>query len=132
MSLSRPIPTSIIWENILLHTLAGEKIHTAKVNVVDTTPPELTVHPVATDLVQEITPEMFVENTSDVTEVTVQFKNEADWSAEGTYDVEISATDTSGNETVEAATLTRTKDTTAPTVQGAEETEVLQGPDHRL
>ncbi len=52
---------------------------------------------------------MFVENTSDVTEVTVQFKNEADWSAEGTYDVEISATDTSGNETVETATLTRTK-----------------------
>lgn len=113
-------------EYTVTYTCRG-KDYTAKVNVVDTTPPELTVHPVATDLVQEITPEMFVENTSDVTEVTVQFKNEADWSAEGTYDVEISATDTSGNETVETATLTRTKDTTAPTVQGAEETEVLQG-----
>ena len=113
-------------EYTVTYTCRG-KDYTAKVNVVDTTPPALTVHPVAADLIQEITPEMFVDEASDVTDVSIQFKNEADWSAEGTYDVEISATDTSGNETVETTTLTRTKDTTAPTVQGADKAEVLQG-----
>lgn len=113
-------------EYTVTYTCRG-KDYTAKVNVVDTTPPELTVHPVTTDLVQEITPEMFVENASDVTDVTVQFKNKADLSTEGTCDVEIAATDTSGNETVKTATLTRTKDTTAPVVQGTDEAEVLQG-----
>lgn len=103
------------------------KNYTAKVNVVDTTAPTLSVHPCTVDLTQEITPEMFVDEASDATEVAVQFKNEADWSAEGTYDIEISATDTSGNETVQKTTLTRIKDTTAPTVQGIENAEVLQG-----
>ena len=115
-----------IGEYTVTYTCKGRD-YTAKVNVVDTTPPELTVHPVTTDLIQEITPEMFVKDVSDVTDVAVQFKNEADWSAEGTYDIEISAVDTSGNETVRETTLTRKKDTTAPTVQGVDNTEVLQG-----
>lgn len=103
------------------------KNYTAKINVVDTTPPELTVHPVTTDLVQELKPEMFVTETSDLTEVTVQFKNKEDWSKEGIYDIEISAVDTSGNETVQTAVLTRKKDTVAPTVQGVDNAEVMQG-----
>lgn len=115
-----------LGEYSVTYTCRGRK-YTAKVNVVDTTPPELTVHPVTTDLVQEITPEMFVKETSDLTEVTVRFRNEADWSAEGTYDIAISATDTSGNETVESATLTRKKDAAAPVVQGVDNVEVMQG-----
>ena len=115
-----------LGEYSVTYSCRGEKC-TAKVNVIDTTPPVLTVHPVTVDLVQEIRPEMFVKETSDLTEVTVQFKNEADWSAEGTYNVEISAVDTSGNETVQTATLIRKKDVTAPTVQGVKNIEVLQG-----
>lgn len=115
-----------LGEYSVTYTCRGRD-YTAKVKVVDTTPPELTVRPVTADLVQEITPEMFVKEASDPTEVTVQFKNKADWNAEGVYDVEISATDTSGNETVETAELTRKADTTAPVVQGIDNVEVMQG-----
>lgn len=117
---------SRLGEYSVTYTCRGRDYRT-KVNVVDTTPPELTVRPVTCDLVQELTPDMFVKETSDLTDVTVQFKDKADWSAEGTYDVEISAVDTSGNETVQTAVLTRKKDTSAPVVQGVENAEVMQG-----
>ena len=126
VSVQSDADVSRIGEYSVTYTCKG-KDYTAKVNVVDTTPPTLKVHPCTADLMQEITPELFVSEASDVTDVTVQFKNEADWSAEGTYDIEISATDTSGNETTQSTTLTRVKDTTAPTVQGVDTVEVLQG-----
>lgn len=101
--------------------------YTATVKVEDTTPPVLKVHPYTTDLVEEITPEKFVEKTDDLTEVTLSFKNPAAWDTEGTYNVEIAATDTSGNETVETAQLIRKKDVTPPVVQGVGNIEVMQG-----
>ena len=69
----------------------------------------------------------FVKETKDLTEVSVRFKEQGAWDKEGTYDVEIAATDTSGNETVGTTTLTRKKDTTPPVVQGADNVEVMQG-----
>ena len=66
---------SRIGEYSVTYTCKG-KDYTAKVNVVDTTPPTLKVHPCTADLMQEITPELFVSVASDVTDVNVQFKNE--------------------------------------------------------
>lgn len=103
------------------------KEYKTTVKVADTTPPELSVHPCTTDLAAEITPEMFVDSTSDATDVTVKFKDPEDWSSEGTYDIQISATDTSGNETIAETSLTRKKDTAAPEIQGIDSMEILQG-----
>ena len=108
------------------YTCRGHE-YKATVKVEDTTPPVLKVKPYTTDLVEEITPEKFVKEVSDFTETSIQFKDRQAWDKEGTYDVQIAATDTSGNETVETTTLTRKKDITPPVVQGADNVEVLQG-----
>ena len=108
------------------YTCRGHK-YKATVKVEDTTPPQLEVKPYTTDLVEKITPEMFVKEVSDCTETTVHFKDQKAWDKEGTYDAQIAAVDTSGNETVKTAKLTRKKDVTPPVVQGADNVEVLQG-----
>ena len=108
------------------YTCRGHE-YKATVKIVDTTPPALKVHPYKTDLSGEVTPEKFVKEATDLTEVTLSFKDPGSWDQEGTYDVRIAATDSSGNETVETTTLTRIKDTTPPVVQGVDNVEVLQG-----
>ena len=108
------------------YTCRGHE-YKATVKVVDTTPPALKVHPYKTDLSGDVTPEKFVKEATDLTEVTLSFKDPGRWDQEGTYDVRIAATDSSGNETVETTTLTRIKDTTPPVVQGVDNVEVLQG-----
>lgn len=110
----------------VIYTCRGHE-YRATVKVEDTTPPVLKVRPYTTDLAEEITPEKFVEEASDLTEVTLSFKNPGKWDSEGTYDVQIAATDTSGNETLETAELTRKKDITPPVVQGVGNIEVMQG-----
>lgn len=115
-----------LGEYPVTYTCRGHE-YKATVKVEDTTPPELTLKPCTTDLVEKITPDKFVKETKDLTEVSVRFKEQGTWDKEGTYDVEIAATDTSGNETVGTTTLTRKKDTTPPVVQGADNVEVMQG-----
>lgn len=115
-----------LGEYPVTYTCRGHE-YKATVKVEDTTPPELTLKPCTTDLVEKITPDKFVKETKDLTEVSVRFKEQGAWDKEGTYDVEIAATDTSGNETVGTTTLTRKKDTTPPVVQGADNVEVIQG-----
>lgn len=115
-----------IGEYPVTYTCRGHE-YKATVKVEDTTPPILKVQSYTTDLAEEITPEKFVQEVSDFTETSVRFKDPQAWDKEGTYDIQIAATDTSGNETVETATLTRKKDSTPPVVQGADNVEVLQG-----
>ena len=115
-----------IGEYPVTYTCRGHE-YKATVKVEDTTPPRLKVQSYTTDLAEEITPEKFVQEVSDFTETSVRFKDPQAWDKEGTYDIQIAATDTSGNETVETATLTRKKDSTPPVVQGADNVEVLQG-----
>ena len=82
----------------------------AVVKVRDTTPPDLEVKDYTTDMTEEIKPEMFVEKTEDLSDVTVRFAEEGSWDEEGNYTVEILAEDASGNQTVKDAVLTRKKD----------------------
>ena len=108
------------------YTCHGRR-YEATVQVRDTTPPTLKVRSCSTDLAEELKPEQFVEETSDATEVTVQFKDGAPPSRDGTFDVPILATDSSGNQTVRNASLTRIKDEIPPALHGVEDVELLQG-----
>lgn len=105
------------------------KGHTYEVNVIvqDTTPPDLKLHPVTTELSQEVKPESFVDKVSDATDVTLKFKEDGLPGEEGTFDVTVIATDTSGNETSADTTLTLVKDTKAPELEGIDNVEVMQG-----
>lgn len=115
-----------LGEYPVTYSCRGHK-YTATLRVEDTTPPELTVKPYTTDLAEEITPDKFVKETKDFTEVSIRFKKQETWDREGTYSIEITAADTSGNETTETTTLTRKKDSTPPVIQGADNIEVTQG-----
>ncbi len=99
----------------------------AVVKVRDTKPPVLAVKPYTADLTEEITPELFVESVEDASEVTLKFVNPQTWDQADTYDVEVAAVDSAGNETVEKTTLTRVKDETGPEISGTDDVEILQG-----
>lgn len=118
--------TGKIGDYPVTYTCHGRK-YDVTVQVRDTTPPALKVRPYTTDLAEELTPELFVESTDDATEVTVQFKDGAPPAQEGTFEIPIAAVDSSGNETVENASLTRIKDSAAPSLAGADNVELLQG-----
>lgn len=97
------------------------------VQVRDTVPPELEVHPYTTDLAEEITVDKFVEKVSDASEVSVDFQDPEEWNEAKEYKVCIKAIDSKGNKTVKETTLTRIKDETGPVISGTDEIEVLQG-----
>ena len=97
------------------------------VQVRDTVPPELEVHPYTTDLAEEITVDKFVEKVSDASEVSVDFQDPEEWNEAKEYKVCIKAIDSEGNKTVKETTLTRIKDETGPVISGTDEIEVLQG-----
>ena len=97
-------------------------------NVVDTTPPELTVKDYQTDTVETVKPKQFVQECKDATEVTFSFKEEPTKES-GRQRVTIVATDTSGNKTEKKATLRRTKDKKAPTITGLDDIEIKQNRD---
>lgn len=99
----------------------------AVVKVRDTTPPDLVVKDYETDMTEEVKPEMFVEKTEDLSEVSVRFAEEGSWNEEGSHTIKILAEDASGNQTVEEAVLTRKKDTQKPEIQGVQDLTVKQG-----
>lgn len=118
--------TGKIGDYPVIYACRGRR-YDVTVQVRDTTPPKLQTRPYATDLSEELKPEQFVEEVSDATEVTIQFQNGAPPAEEGTFDVPILAMDSSGNQTVKNASLTRRKDSTPPLLRGAEDIELLQG-----
>lgn len=97
------------------------------VRVRDTKAPELTVKSYTTDLAEELTPEDFVKEIKDASEVTLKFEKQQKYTEAGTYDIKIVAEDAAGNSTVKVAQAVLKKDETAPTIQGAEDVTVMQG-----
>lgn len=97
------------------------------VRVRDTTPPVLRLKSCTTDTQEEIKPEMFIDQVEDASETTVHFEKQEDQNKEGTYNINIVAEDTSGNQTKEHTTLIRKEDKKGPDIQGAGEITVLQG-----
>ena len=98
-----------------------------KVKVRDTKPPVLKTKPYTTDTAGDVSPEMFVQEVTDASEVTLQFKTPETEKTEGTKEIEIEAVDASGNRTTEKVSLTRQKDTEKPAVSGVADEEILQG-----
>nr|WP_294495140.1 polysaccharide deacetylase [uncultured Mediterraneibacter sp.] len=117
--------TGQIGDYPVTYTCRGKK-YNVTVQVRDTTPPTLKVHPYTTDLTEEVKPEQFAGKATDVTPVTLSFKGEVP-DREGTFDITVLATDTSGNRTEKTASFTRVKDTEAPALQGIDDVELLQG-----
>lgn len=110
-------PISFTWK---------DRSFTTQIRVVDTTKPTGTAKdltamgplPPASD---------FIVNTEDVTAVTVTYKKDPDMTKEGTHDVVLVLTDTSGNFTELTAKITVIVDTQAPVISGIKNFTVYMG-----
>ncbi len=69
----------------------------------------------------------YVETVSDISNCTIDFKEAYDFSKEGSFDVTIVVTDSSGNSTEETIPCTILDDTTPPEITGVEPLQVAQG-----
>ncbi len=104
-----------------------EKLYPATLQVVDTVAPTATgvEHTIYND--QTLTPEDFVTDVADVTEVTVSFAQVPDFTRVGEQMVTVLLTDTSKNVSQLQAGLTVVADTTAPVFSAMEELVVNLG-----
>ncbi len=108
----------------------GTKTYKTILHVQDTTAPVVTLAkdklemyttaeaPTASDLVDSVV---------DVTNCTIEFAEDYDFSKEGQFDVVIVVTDTSGNETRCTLPCTVIEDVTPPVIEGVEPLEIAQG-----
>lgn len=100
---------------------------TAKLEVVDTTAPKVTVQKVSGWVGKEIAPMQFAAAVEDATKVTASYEEPADFSKEGEGSVWVVFTDEGGNAVREQVTFTLKKDTVAPEVAVSEIDVVLGG-----
>ncbi len=91
---------------------------TVSVELVDTTPPVLSLQKKSYLVGNDPSPSDFILSCSDATNVTYSFKTVPDATKEGTYEITIVATDTSGNTSEETTKVTFFYDTTPPTISG--------------
>lgn len=105
----------------------GRRTYESQLEVIDTTAPkgEPVNHEVWTNECKD--PEDFVTNIEDATEVTVSFKQEAEFDVSGEYEVILILEDTSGNRSELKASLTVIQDTEVPEIIGAESQLVYLG-----
>lgn len=84
----------------------GGKTETVSLTIVDTTPPILRLQDVSADIGTELTPEDFVQDVTDFSEVTLSFAKPLEIpEGYGDVSVDVIATDESGNETKRTCTL---------------------------
>jgi len=91
---------------------------TVSVELADTTPPVFSLQEKTYLVGSTLSPSDFVLSCSDATDVTYSFKTVPDTTKEGTYEITIVATDTSGNTSEETTKVTFFYDTTPPTISG--------------
>lgn len=102
-------------------------VYQSKMNVIDTTPPQASLHDVESYMLLPRKPEDFVESVDDVTQVQMTYVREPDLSIPGSQNVEIRFVDEGGNETVKTAELFLMEDTEAPVITGAADMSILIG-----
>lgn len=100
--------------NIPVSLTNPNRSYNIELNIIDTTAPVLSVRDIVAPVGFETDPNVLVVDVSDLSPVDISYKNAPDFSAEGTYAVEISAKDSSGNETILPSNITLIKDTEAP------------------
>ena len=97
-------------------------------NIVDTTPPVAEAVPQTMFSVDEIPPvENCVKNVSDLTDVTIKWKDVPDISAGGNIIAKASVTDASGNETIVEVPFMVTRDSIAPVIEGTKNISAMIG-----
>lgn len=91
---------------------------TVSLTMVDTVAPQITTAPITAYVGHTLTPDMFVTETVDATEVKLSFASSPDTSKAGSITVTVIAEDAGGNKTEAAETVSLIADTTAPVIYG--------------
>ncbi len=91
---------------------------TVKVTLVDTVPPDFTLHSERYLVGTIFSPTDLVLSFRDASEVTFAFETEPDYSKEGTFDITVIATDSSGNTSSQTTSVTFFYDLDAPVISG--------------
>ncbi len=86
--------------------------------ITDSSAPEFTTKEAGGYVGHPLEAWVFAENLEDETEVVWSYASEPDWSLEGVQEVEIKATDSAGNSTVNTAAMTLIPDTEPPIILG--------------
>ncbi len=102
-------------------------VYESRLNIVDTIPPEVSVHNIEGFTLLPRKPEDFIESVEDVTEVKAYFVTPPDLTVPGSQSVEIRFVDEGGNETVRTAELILAEDTEAPVITGAKDLSIIEG-----
>ena len=105
----------------------GRGVYESSLVVVDTIAPKGETQDIESVTGLEIEPEEFVTEYSDVTAVTVSYKEPPDFTLEGEQEVVIVLTDEGGNETELTAVLTLIVDDEAPVIEGVEDQTIYEG-----
>lgn len=96
-------------------------IYSSQLEIIDTTPPKANVINQVIWVNDKISPDVFVKNIFDYSDVKVFFGEEPDFSLAGMHKVSIILEDTSKNRTEMAAYLTIREDTEPPVIEGVED-----------
>ena len=98
-----------------------DEYNPTRVTVVDTTPPQAEAVDVDWYIGHPLSPERFVENAFDYTDITYTFDTEPDWNAQSPQGVSVILTDATGNHSTYNSTLTLEYDTEAPSLYGVKD-----------
>ena len=107
--------------------LVGDNEYSVKVKIVDSVAPEISVKNFEGYAIVKRSPEIFIEECNDSTDVTFTYESEPDFTRIGKQDAVIVATDEGGNSVKADVTLTLKEDTEAPVITGAEDIRVRVG-----
>ncbi|MFR7592144.1 MAG: polysaccharide deacetylase family protein [Longibaculum sp.] len=110
----------------IIYTI-DNKEYSLEVDIIDTTAPNFDISDLEVDLGSDISPEQFVKNIQDETEVKLKFKDEYDLTRAGVQQVTIVAEDEAGNKTEKTAQLTIVKDEEKPTLSGLHTITITKG-----
>lgn len=113
-----------------VHTIEiqiGEKIYASKLRVVDTVPPSAEAVNREIWIDEAIDAEQFVTNVVDVTDVSIAFREQPDFSKAGVQEIAVILKDTSGNTLEVSAFLTIYVDSEPPVIEGAVDQTVFIG-----
>ncbi len=91
---------------------------TVSLTMVDTVAPQITTSPLTAYVGHALTPDKFVTEITDATEVRLSFKSEPDTSKAGNITVTIVAEDAGGNKSETTETASVIADTAAPVIYG--------------
>ena len=91
---------------------------TVTLTMVDTTPPKITAAPITAYVGHTLTPDKFVTEIIDATEVKLSFKETPDTSKAGTVSVTVIAEDAGGNKVEASTSATIIADTAPPAIYG--------------